>query len=136
MAMYLYASLLLLPSASASTVCVNGVCASQPTLNPAAIFGIVLGAVLLVMGGVLVFIFFWRRRKNKFQRMYVENAEAKVLAAGGNTHPMLARPPGAADDARQYGVPPVYAVSPYMTGGNPVHIHTGTGHHHDHIHGH
>ncbi|KAJ7171726.1 hypothetical protein C8R43DRAFT_979231 [Mycena crocata] len=99
----LYA-LVFLPNALASD-CVNGVCSdfgSSGGLTVAAIVGIVFGiTVLLSIAGVIFAVVRWRRIK-KFQRTYVQNAQAHA-ATMPHPYPSTAYP--ATAYASPYGQP-------------------------------
>ncbi|KAJ7139443.1 hypothetical protein C8R44DRAFT_764480 [Mycena epipterygia] len=94
-ASYLLA-LLFLPNVLADTQCVNGVCTSfnpannNPTFPVVAIVGIVIGIVILLSIGGIIFAVVRHQRIRKFQRSYVQNAQAN--AAGTNFAPAYPSP--------------------------------------------
>ncbi|KAJ7356632.1 hypothetical protein DFH08DRAFT_849594 [Mycena albidolilacea] len=74
-------SLSFLPNALAYTQCVNGVCTSynnKAALSTVAIAGIVIGIVLLLSIVGIIFAIVRYRRIRRFQRTYVQNAQANA----------------------------------------------------------
>ncbi|KAJ6474467.1 hypothetical protein C8R47DRAFT_1199500 [Mycena vitilis] len=89
-----------LPTTFADEACLDGHCENQPHIAPVVLFFIVFGSFAAVSGGVLIFVYFWRRRTDRFQQQYLQNAYADILSRGEvlAADPLLPYAPGGADE--------------------------------------